>query len=178
MVIDALTDYHFGDPYDLNGEYADAGTTDESLLEDLLADPFFLQPPPKSTGRERFGSELVARIIASGLSPQDQISTATDLTVHSIVRAIHRFILPDHQPDELIISGGGAHNRTILKRLENHLAPISVMTSSEIGLDVDAKEALCFALLAHEFMNGVPTNMPSVTGASRPALLGELAVTL
>lgn len=178
MVIDALTDYHFGDPYDLYGEYANAGTTDQSLLDDLLADPYFLQPPPKSTGRERFGSAVVSRIINSGLSPEDQISTATDLTVHSIVSAIRRFILTDHQPDELIVSGGGAHNRTILKRLENQLAPISVITSSEIGLDVDAKEALCFALLAHEFMNGIPTNMPSVTGASRTALLGELAVTL
>lgn len=176
MVIDALAYEHFGEPYDLYGNRAKAGTTNEALLAELLSDSFFNQAPPKSTGRERFGKEVVHRILDSGLSPEDQISTATDLTVRSIVLAVRRFILPDHQLDELIVSGGGAHNRTILHRLKEHLAPITVTTSTEIGVDADAKEALCFALLAHEFVNGVPTNMPSVTGASRATLLGELAV--
>lgn len=176
MMIDALMQFHFDQSFDPNGDYAASGTTDQALLAELLSDPFFNQSPPKSTGRERFGMDVVRRILDSGLSPQDQISTATDLTVHSITSAVRQFILPDHQPDELIVSGGGAHNRTIMRRLEEHLAPIIIISLTEIGVDADAKEALCFALLAYEFANGIPTNLPSVTGASRETLLGELAL--
>ncbi len=180
MVIDALADRLFDQPYDPNGQYAAEGTSDHDLLADLLEGEFFHREPPKSTGREKFGADYVDRLLgvaqSRGLSPEDTMATATLLTAASVYQAYARYIRPEQSIDTLIASGGGTHNDTLMTMLEDAFSPIPVRSAAQYGLNADAKEALCFAVLAHETVNGVPTNLPSVTGASAPTLLGTVSV--
>jgi len=180
MVIDALATHFYDAAYDEDGAKAAKGTPDHDLLADLLSDDYFTQPPPKSTGRERFGRAFAQQIIdaadARDLSPEDAMATATLLTAASVYQAYARFVRPETPVDAVIASGGGVHNPTLWTMLEEAFSPIPMQTVADHGLDVDAKEALCFAVLAHETINGVPTNLPSVTGASRRTLLGTVSV--
>lgn len=176
MVLDALALRLYGETYDRDGHHAAAGTPDDALLENLLAADYFHRPPPKSTGRELFGSDYVDALVAHFPdAPDDALATAADLTARSVADALARFVAAEHDLDVVIASGGGVHNRHLMNRLAA-LLPVPVCTTSDYGIDPDAKEALCFAVLAHEFVNGIPTNLPSVTGASRPARLGVLAL--
>jgi anhydro-N-acetylmuramic acid kinase len=104
------------------------------------------------------------------------LATATMLTATTVYQAYARFVRTEHSADVLIAAGGGLHNRTLMQNLADCFSPIPVRRASEYGLDGDAKEALCFAVLAHETLNGVPTNLPSVTGATHPTLLGTICV--
>ena len=104
------------------------------------------------------------------------MATATLLTAASVYQAYAQYVRPDQSIDVLIVSGGGVHNDTLLRMLEDAFAPIPVRTVADDGIDPDAKEALCFAVLAHETVNGVPTNLPSVTGASAQTILGSISV--
>ena len=176
MVIDALARHFFGEPYDRAGRHAAEGTIDNALLAALLDDDYFAQPPPNSTGRERYGAPYTERLLAQSahLDPPDVLATATALTAASVYQAYARFIRDHHALDVLIVSGGGRHNAFLMQKLEEGFAPIPVRPLDAYGVDPDAKEALCFAVLAHETANGVPTNLPSVTGAARPTLLGKL----
>jgi anhydro-N-acetylmuramic acid kinase len=180
MVIDALAERLFDAPYDPDGTHANAGTPDHSLLADLLMDDYFQEPPPKSTGREHFGSdfvnELLRRATVQDLSPEDTLATATLLTASSVYKAYAQHLRANQPLDALIASGGGIHNDTLMRMLADAFAPIPVHTTDRYGVDPDAKEALCFAVLAHETLNGTPSNLPSVTGASRPARLGSICV--
>lgn len=180
MVIDALAERLYDAPFDRDGRHAADGTADHDLLADLLSANYFHREPPKSTGREAFGSDYVDRLVGAarsrGLSDEDLMATATLLTAASVYQGYARYIRPEQSIDVLIVSGGGVHNDTLLQMLENAFSPIPVRPASDYGLDPDAKEALCFAVLAHETVNGVPTNLPSVTGASKPTLLGSLSV--
>jgi anhydro-N-acetylmuramic acid kinase len=180
MVIDALAQRLFDAPYDPNGQYADAGTPTHDLLADLLEGNYFRRTPPKSTGRADFGPDYVDRLLGAAqsrsLSPEDTMATATLLTAASVYQAYARYVRPEQSIDVLIVSGGGVHNDTLLRMLEDAFAPIPVRPVSDYGVDGDAKEALCFAVLAHETVNGVPTNLPSVTGAERASVLGSLSV--
>ena len=180
MVIDALAERLFDVPYDPDGRHAAAGTPDHDFLAELLEDDFFQQPPPKSTGREDFGPDFVDGIIgearARDLSPDDTMATATLLTAASVYKAYAQHLRTEAPIDALIASGGGTHNDALMHMLAEAFAPIPVRTASDYGIDPDAKEALCFAVLAHETVNGVPTNLPAVTGADRPAVLGSVSV--
>jgi anhydro-N-acetylmuramic acid kinase len=180
MVIDACARHLLGQPYDPDGAHAARGTPDVNVLADLLSDPYFAQPPPKSTGRARFGAAfaegLLARSRARRLSVEDTLATATALTAASVYQAYARFVRPEAPADVVIASGGGVHNRTLMAALARHFAPVPVRSLAAYGLDPDAKEALCFAVLAHETASGVPTSLPAVTGAARPAVLGTLAL--
>lgn len=180
MVIDALTERFFDRPYDPEGSLAAEGTVDNDLLADLLGDAYFTQPPPKSTGRERFGVGYMEALLdaarARSLSPHDVLATATMLTATTVYQAYARFVRTEQAADVLIAAGGGLHNATLMQYLADCFSPIPVRRASDYGLDGDAKEALCFAVLAHETCNGVPTNLPSVTGAERPTLLGSICV--
>ena len=180
MVVDALARRLFNEPYDADGALAASGRLDHALLDHLLKNPFFEQKPPKSTGRERFGSAFVEPLLRQGsdLAPRDLLATATMLTAASIRDAYARFIEATHPLDVLIVSGGGRHNRFLMDMLVERFAPIPVRPIDDYGLDADAKEALCFAVLAHETLNGVATNLPSVTGASRRTVLGKICVPL
>src|SRR5690606_34211067 len=106
--------------------------------------------------------------------PHDLLATATALTARSVYDAYGRFA--GHRIGRLVASGGGVHNRELMRRLAELFAPVPVETTAVFGLDPDAKEAVLFAVLAHEWANGVPTSLPAVTGAARPALLGKLAL--
>lgn len=174
MVIDALADRLAGRPYDADGVLAAAGTPDEALLQDVLTAPFFMEPPPKSTGREDFGTPFVDWLIARGPSDMaDLIATATAFTARSVAEAVARFVEP--APDRVIASGGGVRNPTLMRMLADAL-DVPLDTTAAYGLDPDAKEAVLFALLAHEWANGVRTGLPVVTGASRAAFQGSLTL--
>lgn len=162
--------------YDRGGALAARGRVNAALLAEWLAEPYFRQPPPKTTGRELFGSQygegLWRQIQAAGLPDEDAVATATALTAHSIVQA-YRDSLP-RIPDEVIVSGGGTHNATLMAMLHALLPQTQVRASDELGLPSSAKEAVAFAVLAYETWRGRPGNLPAATGAARPAMLGSL----
>jgi anhydro-N-acetylmuramic acid kinase len=163
-------------PFDRDGALAAQGSVDAALLTQLLEDDYFARRPPKTTGRELFGTQLAGRIweqaTARSLSPEDIIATLTALTAASIAQA-YRDFLPK-TPDEVIVSGGGAHNVTLMRRLRDQLPTSDVVSSESIGLGVEAKEAVAFAVLAYETRHGRPSNLPAATGARRPTVLGSI----
>lgn len=166
--------------YDAGGRLATEGRVIEPLLAELLRFPFFRKRPPKSAGREEFGEAFVRRyFLASHLAPggarvQDLLRTATELTAQTVARALADFVFPRAPIDRLIVSGGGAHNRLLIRRLRGLLPRLEFRTSTEFGLPVDAKEAIVFALLADRTLQGLPGNLPSVTGARRSVMLGKI----
>ena len=171
MVIDALAAHLTGgkETYDRGGNIARRGTIHTRLLESMLGDPYFALAPPKTAGREQFGQEFASGLIATGLPVEDLIATATELTAQSIAAAIRA----QAGITEVIASGGGVHNRQIMRRLRRLLPKLKVKSSASFGIDPDAKEAIAFAVLASEFVAGRPGNLPSVTGAQRVVLLGK-----
>ncbi len=162
--------------YDRDGALAAAGRVDEALLAEWLADPYFRQRPPKTTGRERFGvqrgAQLWEQAAARGLAPADIVATLTAFTARSIAQA-YRDFLPRF-PDEVIVSGGGARNPALMALLREQLAPARVLLSDEVGLGVEAKEAVAFAVLAYETWHHRPGNLPAATGARHPVILGTI----
>jgi anhydro-N-acetylmuramic acid kinase len=178
MIIDGLM-RHFTrgqKNYDAGGRLAARGKVLELLLAELLRLPFFRKRPPKSAGREQFGSELLAQyFLTRRAALQDLLRTATELTARTISNALERFVFPSVIAHRLIVSGGGAHNRLLLKRLTELLPRLSVHTSDRYGLPVDAKEAIAFALLADRTLHNLPGNLPRVTGARRAVVLGKLS---
>ena len=178
MVIDTLVRRHTRgkQTFDRNGRVASGGCVIPQVLKKCLSHPFFRLSPPKSAGREQFGANFVGKILKAGASyhPQDLIATATELTIVTIVEALKRFVLPRTPIDRLIVSGGGAHNRHLMHRLGEMLPAILVQQSHEFGIPEDAKEAVAFALLAERTLKGLPGNLPAVTGATRPAILGKV----
>ncbi len=158
MLIDAVAP-----PFDRDGELARAGGVNQPLLERLLTDPYYQRDPPKSCGREQYGAEFVA-------ATSIDVATATELTARTIAVAIARY--PTTR--EVIVSGGGAHNGFLMQRLGALVKP-RVTTSAEFGVDVDSKEAILFAVLAHETFHRRPGNIRSATGALRPAILGKIS---
>jgi anhydro-N-acetylmuramic acid kinase len=162
--------------YDHNGVLAAQGQVDESLLSEWLSEPYFQQKPPRTTGRELFGTQRVVEYWSQasqrGLSPNDIITTLTALTARSIEHA-YRDFLPAF-PDEVIISGGGAHNPTLMAMLAARLSPARLTTSDEYGLGIESKEAVAFAVLAYETWHKRPGNIPTSTGASRAVILGSI----
>jgi anhydro-N-acetylmuramic acid kinase len=179
MVIDTLMDRLFDAPYDEDGRLAAEGTVQRDLLDDIVSeDDYFDRPPPKSTGRERYGAAYAEALLRRGqdLSARDLVATATALTARSVHLAYEQFIEERHPFDTLVVSGGGVWNRALMVMLREEFAGVEVRTSSHHGIDSDAKEALCWAVFAHETINGQPVNLPAVTGAERATLLGKVCV--
>jgi anhydro-N-acetylmuramic acid kinase len=181
MVIDALVG-HFTrgrKRFDEDGRIARQGQTNERLLAELMKDEYLFARPPKSTGREYYGAAYVERLLRMGkrlgASPDDMVRTATIFTALSVTDAMNRFVMPRVGIDEVIVSGGGAHNPVIMGQLRAALAPAAVIASAELGVDVDAKEAFAFALLAYETWHRRTGNLPAATGARRPAILGKIS---
>ena len=169
MIIDALAQQFFGVSFDENGVLAARGV---AAKIDLTND-YFARVPPKSCGREEFGAPFAARL-ARGLTPLDALATATQLTAVSIADSMRRFagVRPNY---ELIVSGGGARNATLMRLLRAQLPGAQIVTSSEVGIEGDAREAMAFALLAARTWNRVPTNVPHATGAKGPRVLGKIS---
>ncbi len=163
--------------YDAGGRLAARGKVLAPLLQEALAFPFFRRRPPKSAGREQFGDWFLKRYFLRRRRArfEDLLRTATELTARSIAGALEQFVFPRVKVDRLVVSGGGARNRTLLERLRSLLPGVRVELSDKYGLPVDAKEAIAFALLADRTTHGLPGNLPSVTGARRTVVLGKLA---
>ena len=185
MVIDAVTDALFGRAFDRGGKIAASGMVLEPLIGQMLGSKFFRAKPPKTAGREEFGREFVREFLrACGRArKEDVVATATALTARSIVEAARRFVTqksgsaPKNAYREMILSGGGARNTTLVSMLAEGLAPLGIQVrfSDEFGLPSEAKEAVAFAVLAYATWNRRASNVPSATGAKRAAVLGKIS---
>lgn len=184
MVIDAVTRKLYGQPFDHDGKIAARGAAHPEVMEKILREDFFRRRPPKTAGREEFGREFVKDFLLTcrGLRKQNVVATATALTARSIADAVQRFVISPRGSRrkafrEMILSGGGAKNRTLTDMLSEALAPLglSLRWSDELGLPSEAKEAAAFALLAYETWHRRPSNVPSATGADRRAILGKIS---
>lgn len=179
MILDALACRMTGGrlAYDDGGRLAAAGRPSRKLLNRLLEEPYFRQPPPKTTGREVYGAAYVEQLLelarAMGVSPPDLIATATRFTAETIERAVRDFA--PQRPDLLIVGGGGAMNPTLMRDIRTCLPDVQVLTNEEIGLDSNSKEAVAFAVLANEAVHSSCGNVPGATGASHPVVLGKIS---
>ena len=164
--------------HDEAGQFAAAGRAHEALLEELLADPFFSLPPPRSTGRERFGDGYAERLQelgeGLGLSLEDTLATAVELTAASIEQAIREHLEPRGKVDAVYASGGGVRNVSLMLALRRRLDGIRLERLDELGVSAGIKEALAFAFLAHLTLCGEAGNVPGATGARRPVVLGSI----
>ncbi|MBW4582928.1 MAG: anhydro-N-acetylmuramic acid kinase [Tildeniella nuda ZEHNDER 1965/U140] len=162
--------------YDRDGAWAASGTPCTELVDHWLQQPFFQQPPPKSTGREWFGAAYLQQCLVDAddraLSHADVLATLTELTVASIDHS-YRSFLPQ-LPDQVLLCGGGSKNLYLKQRLQQRLRTIPVLTTDDVGLNADFKEAIAFAVLAYWRQLGIPGNLPAVTGAANAVLLGEI----
>jgi anhydro-N-acetylmuramic acid kinase len=180
MLIDAVTDQLFGKVFDHDGRIAGSGAVLDPVISDVMRGSFFRRKPPKTAGREEFGREFAQDFVrrCGRVDKRDIVSTATALTARSITDALRRFVI--HRTGsyrDFIVSGGGASNPTLMAMLANELRPLGlqIRTSDEFGLPSEAKEAAAFALLAFQTWNRKPSNVPSATGAKRPAILGKIS---
>jgi anhydro-N-acetylmuramic acid kinase len=185
MVIDAATESLFARPFDRNGKIAASGKTIEPILKEVLGHKFFRMKPPKTAGREEFGRDFVREFLrrCGRTRKEDVVATATALTARSISDAVRRFVIlksgltEKNSFREMILSGGGARNATLVRMLAECLAPLGIQLrfSDEFGLPSEAKEAVAFAVLAYETWNRRPSNVPAATGAKRAAVLGKIS---
>ncbi len=183
MVIDAVTETLFGRAFDRGGKIAASGMVLEPVLAEILRQRYFREKPPKTAGREEFGREFADEFLrrSGHARKEDVVATATALTARSIVDAVQRFVLGKASLArrtnyrEMILSGGGAKNATLVRMLTEGLRPLGIQlrASDELGLPSEAKEAVAFAVLAYETWNRRTSNMPSATGAKRGAVLGK-----
>jgi anhydro-N-acetylmuramic acid kinase len=176
MLLDAFVTQRTGARrhFDEDGALARRGRAHEGALEAMLGDEFFLAPPPKTTGRERFGSHFLSKHAArlDTLTLEDGAATLTELTAVAIAFAIRR---SGFREAALVVSGGGARNSFLLERLAARVAPARLERSDALGLPADAKEAMAFAVLGYETLRGRAANVPAATGARRAVVLGALA---
>jgi anhydro-N-acetylmuramic acid kinase len=175
MVMDLLVARHTADAkrFDAGGRLAASGKVNRKLLERLSGHAYYRAAPPKAAGREQYGREFVDSLLATNLPMLDLIATATAFTAATIANGIQRFV--KHSVDEVIASGGGVHNRTLMAQLQAMLPSARLRTSSDFGIDSDAKEAIAFAILAHETWHKRPSNLPSATGATKAVILGKVS---
>ena len=180
MVIDGVMERLYKKKYDENGRQAAKGKPIEAVINKILRSPFFLTKPPKTAGREEFGREFVEEFIrlCGKAAKEDVVATATALTARSIAKAIRDF-LPgafgeDQGYHDMIISGGGSFNCTLVAMIRELLPQLQVKSSDSYGIPVEAKEAVAFAVLAYQTWNKLASSIPSATGADYPAVLGKI----
>jgi anhydro-N-acetylmuramic acid kinase len=182
MVIDACMQRLFGKPYDKDGKIAKKGTVHDKLLSFGMRKHYFFLRPPKSCGREQFGTGYVNRLLAKaaelGVAAEDVVATATRITALSLFNAYARYVRPRYgPPTEMFAAGGGTQNPMLMRAIRNHFAiyGVRVRLMEELGVSTQAKEGVAFALLAWLTRNGLPGNVPSATGAKRPVVLGKVS---
>ncbi len=180
MIIDALMKTLYGCDFDKGGAVAISGQPSEALLADMLGHPFFKLAPPKSTGREMFGKAFTAEFLEKArkarLSNQDIIATVSEFTVRTIWESLEKSGSQNIKWDEIIVSGGGAKNKYLMSRLREVSGEAEVKASDDLGISYDAKEAMCFAVLANETIHDNPGNVPAATGASSSIILGKISL--
>ena len=179
MVIDAAARALLGSPRDEDGRAAAAGKVHEGLLEWMknLDRDYLERRPPKSTGRERYNADYAGKLLArsreAGLGANDVLATVTRYTAETVALGIEKFCSPP--PEELYVSGGGLHNKTLLSFIRDLLPGCTIRTGDELGIPADAKEAAAFALLANQAIHGLCNNAPAATGASHPVVMGKIS---
>jgi len=182
MLIDACMQQLFSKPYDRNGSVAHSGKVLQPVIDHHLREDFFLAPPPKSAGREQYGRHYADAFIAEcrrhRARPQDIVATATALTADSIRLACEKFLKPrlTSAPTDFVLSGGGTENSTLLTMLRERLLPLryKISLSDDFAMPSQSKEAAAFALLAWLTWHQRTGNLPTATGAARPAILGKI----
>ena len=178
MVIDGIINFITDGRkrFDTGGKMAAEGKVNKQLLDELLRHSFFKRRPPKSTGREEFGVDFTERIYRRAekkdLADADIVATVTALTAKSIAQAYRWFL--KSMPDEVILCGGGSHNRTLVEMLHAELPDVKMLSTDDFGISVDAREAVSFAILAWATIKGMTNNVPAATGAERPVILGKI----
>jgi anhydro-N-acetylmuramic acid kinase len=162
--------------FDLSGKIAAQGKVNGRLLSEMLRHPFLKRRPPKSTGREEFGisffDKIFKKAVEKGMADKDMVATVTAFTAKSIARAYHRFL--PVLPDEIILCGGGSRNKTLVEMLRSELPDAKMLSTDDFGISVDAKEAVSFAILAWATIKGLTNNVPGITGADRPVIMGKI----
>lgn len=178
MVINALMKIFYNKEFDENGSIAMQGEISNELLTSLLKHAFFGKQIPKSTGREEFGDSFVNKILTMSnelkLTHEDIIATVTELTAHSISQSLKFSHLPIENVNQLIISGGGIYNQALIRSLSKKFYKSEILGTDDFNIPGDAKEAICFAVLANETISGNKANLPSVTGAETATILGSV----
>ena len=164
-------------PFDEHGSVSSQGTPDEALVEEWLKEEFILKEPPKSTGRDYFGKEWLERNVdkIANWKLHDLLATLSLFTARSVALNCRRFSAIV-QTSNVIVSGGGVHHRTAMTMLSQQFSPVEVISSQKFNVDPDMKEALGFAILGAAYLKSIPGNLPSVTGASHPVVLGKLTL--
>ncbi|MEK4302912.1 anhydro-N-acetylmuramic acid kinase AnmK [Oceanobacillus sp. FSL K6-0251] len=178
MIIDALCRKLFQVGYDAEGAIAKKGTVHQAIAAEWMEHDFFALQPPKSTGREQFGETFTSRVIKNhkDLPYEDLVATATYFTAYSIADAYQKFVFPKTDITDIIISGGGGNNKTLITMLQSLLPSKNVYTAEQIGITADEKEAVGFAVLANETIHQQKTNVPNATGAREPVILGQITL--
>ncbi len=171
LLLDAWITLHLGQPYDKDGAWAASGQPIPELLRQLLAEPFFAAPPPKSTGRDLFNLPWLEHFLSPDFAPVDVQATLLELTVKGIAAAIQ-----DHcsTASEIYLCGGGAHNGALVRRLKQRMPDRTIALTDELGVNADWVEAFAFAWLAKQTLHGKPGNLPDVTGAKGERILGAI----
>ena len=180
VLIDTISEEQFSIPFDRDGLIAESGEIHSGLLNYLFEDDYFTKTPPKSTGREKYAGpfyqQLKIFVEKNRVAPKDVIATVTELTAKSINLACRKFLKKEGTIDELIISGGGSENPGLMSGLAHYFNKTKILKTDDLGLLSEAKEATCFAMLAYQTLVGKPSNVPSVTGAQKQALLGKICL--
>ena len=171
ILMDAWAMRHLGKPYDEDGAWADGGSVIADLLEKLRSEPFFSKPPPKSTGRDLFSLNWLQPSLSTTHTNQDVQATLLQLTAKSIADTVKHHC---YGAKEIYLCGGGAKNRALVTAIQQHLAGTSVSLTNDLGVDAEWVEAFAFAWLARQTLKGKPGNLPEVTGARHPCVLGAI----
>lgn len=182
MMIDAFVSHFYpGEQFDRDGQHASDGMVMTGLLNEWMNDPYISAPPPKSTGRERYGVDFVKRVIARnpGAAQDNLIATATEFTAMSLADNLRRHVMPRGQVDRVLLAGGGTRNGYLVERIRDLLAAEipTVDDLDSLGHSVTSKSRECagFAMMGFAHLEGMTANLPSVTGARRPVVLGQMA---
>jgi anhydro-N-acetylmuramic acid kinase len=178
MIVDALMAKYFRRPFDRDGAVAWEGRIIPRVLRSMAAHPYFRRPAPKSTGREAFGAAFLRGVLAAapGSAPEDLVATATEFTAYAVYQQYLAHAARKARMEELYVSGGGIHNGYLMDALARYFGPVPVRSTGVLAVPPDAKEAVCFALLANETIAGHPGNIPGATGARRRTILGTIAL--
>ncbi|MCR5266410.1 MAG: anhydro-N-acetylmuramic acid kinase [Cyanobacteria bacterium RUI128] len=177
LMIDYCMRKFFGKKYDIDGEIAQSGNISEYWLNCLLEDEYYFNPPPKTTGREYFSEKYVENILKiAPPAKEDIIATLTALTAKTIAQSYERFIYPCAHIEQVIVGGGGAYNKFMMKLLRKYLPKhLELKTHEDFGISNNYKEAMAFALLGYCTYYKIPNNVPSCTGAEKSVVLGKIS---
>lgn len=180
MLMDAWCQQQWSQAFDKGAAFGLQGQVNNDFLARLLAEPWLALPAPKSTGRELFSPAWLATHLQAhsaqfgSLNPFDVQATLAEFSARAIVDQAQKHSAKTGQARQLLVCGGGGHNPLLMQRLAALLPDWQVTTTSQVGVDMDAMEAMAFAWLAHQTLHGLPGNLPTVTGASRPTILGAI----